>query len=113
MSSALDDLRKLYKRIVEIAEEHSLEVAGYSVTPSTREGGHDSMRVTFLMSPESVETAEETQKRQTDDAFESMMAGLDLSEDFLTEDEKEEAQSGDKALDDAKEQFKKRFGTDQ
>lgn len=112
MSEALNDLRKLRKRVVEVAEGLNLEVGPFTVVPAVDELGVDRVRITFLMSPESVESAEETEKRVTDATFDEMMGNIGLSDEFLTGEEKAEKEAEGDPLEDAREAFKKRFRSD-
>ena len=78
MSKALDDLRKLMARIKEKAEDLNLEMGPVTVVPSPENGGRDSLTVTFMMSPEAVESAEQTEARRVDDEFAAMTGSLDF-----------------------------------
>lgn len=78
MSKALDDLRKLMARIKEKAADLNLEMGPVTVVPSPEQGGRDSLTVTFMMSPEAVESAEQTEARKVDDEFAALTGGLTI-----------------------------------
>lgn len=76
MSEPLSDLKKLCKRIEEMAEEHHLTAAQISLIPTTGDRvGPDQIVVTFLISEEAVEDEAQAEKRKLDAEFDALVGG--------------------------------------
>lgn len=86
MSDPLEPVRNIRSRVEEIAADMNLQVGGFALIPSF-EGGPDMIQATFVLSPEAVETLDQTVQRQTDDAFAQLMgAGFGDSDVFADEE---------------------------
>lgn len=88
--SNLDDLRKLRKRIEEEADKLNLQVGGLTIVPGKDEQDNDILNVMFLLTPEAVETIEETEQRKIDSAFDALFGAEfgDDATDFVGDDTK-------------------------
>lgn len=83
----LEKVRLLLKAVQKRAKDNNLELKNFVVIPS-EDTTNDFVQLGFVITPEALETIEETQQRQTDDSFEAMMAGVSLDgfEDNLPEE---------------------------
>lgn len=73
----LDKVRLLMKAVRKRAEDNNLGLKNFVLIPS-EDGDNDFVQLGFVITPEALETIEETQQRATDDSFEQMMAGVSL-----------------------------------
>lgn len=76
MSDALNDIAKLRKVVENAAGEIDLILNGFSVQPAIPNTPvPDLVIATFMITPEAVESAEQTEQRKVDAEFEAMMNG--------------------------------------
>ncbi len=73
----LSKVRLLMKAVKARAEENNLELKNFVLAPS-EDGESDFVQLAMIITPEALETIEETQTRQTDDQFADMMSGVSL-----------------------------------
>jgi len=79
----LGKVRLLMAATAKRAKANNLELKNFVIVPSA-DGNSDFVQIAMIITPEALETIEETQQRQTDDQFASLMSGVDL-EGFDTE----------------------------
>ncbi len=100
MSDPLEPFRNLAQRLNEIAEANHATIAPGSVTiiPGDNPDEPSIITAVFILTPESVETLEETETRKTNDQFNDIFGAnftSDEQTEFLTDDEKEKKDGGD------------------
>lgn len=82
MSETMDNLAKLRKVVEKAAEEMDLKMGPFSVMPAVPGTPiPDTLTVTFIVTPEAVETMDETEQRRIDAEFEAMINGGSLAKD--------------------------------
>jgi PAS domain-containing protein len=79
----LSEVRKLQKAVQRVAESIGLEVEGFAISPG--QGGKDRLQVLFKILPEAVQTTDEKQQLEFNDAFEAL-----IGKEFQPEADKDE-----------------------
>lgn len=83
----LEDVRKLRDAIQRKAEELNLNVAGFSLLPGQTSEDTDIVQVAFFLTPEAVETLEETEQRAIDAEFDALFKSNFGDSDMFAGDE--------------------------
>lgn len=74
----LEKVRKLKEAAERVGKEHDVELKTFAIIPKSDEVPTDVVNLAFLITPTAIETADEAEQRQTDDAFSAMMQGMSL-----------------------------------
>lgn len=92
-TNPMETVKKLRDRVQKEAAELGLDVHAFSITPKTSDGTqpHDEATIVFIIGLDAIETDDETEKRQTDAAFEAIIGGQ-FDSATVDEDEAEAAE---------------------
>jgi len=90
VNNPVNKVKDLRKRVSEEAEKLGLAIHNFALIPGD-DHEHDIVQVVFTISAEAIESESETEKRQTDEAFEALM-GAEFEGSSVNEEQTENEQ---------------------